>query len=334
MADDNVYCEACEELRKNSPNFVINGISDKECAYLQNDQGLNGKSNDCTDLNNINDCMIGSMADEAAISDTCGWRDYMQCKLAPNLWMTFKAIICAICGIWSNVWDLWTHVEKLECVVGYMGDGASFEIGEEETSGSYIVAGKGISFMTSGTGDRETDVTATYIAGGLMIINGTLRFNGEDFEDSGECWNFDNGSEIRQSKDRKGNSLWNNTSGTMAHMVTYGELLYEIRINLEEHPEIDEVFPGIGAPTGYGGYQVNYTRFTEGQYAAGQHGRCDTSTGEPTQDGFSRGHLVPEGWLYIQARMINISYLHANNGRYSPRGLMGIRLNEENIPCG
>ena len=329
---DTVYCEACETLRLQDPNLIANGFSDENCANMSQDKGLTGINNDCTDLGTMNDCLVGSMGAEAEISGMCGWQDYMK-KLIPNLWTFNKAIICAICGIWDNIWELWYNVNRLWCIVNHMGDGVSLEIGEEESAKSYVVAGKGISFLGRGTGDRENDIRVRYIGGGLLIVDGTLTFNKDDFDDTDYCWNFDNGTQIRRTKSRKGNSLWNNTSGTLSHMVTYGELLYEVRINLAYYPEIDKIFPGIGAPTGYGGYQVNYTVFTAGQYAAGQHGRCDTKTGVPTQSGFDGGHLVPDGWLYIQARMINISYLHAVDGRYSPRGLMGIRFNEDEIIC-
>lgn len=100
----NYSCDACEELRQTSTNFVVNGITDTECASLANDTGLSPSSgnNDCTDLNNINDCLVGNMEEEVEAYDVCDWKEFMK-KFIPNLWTTLKAIICAICGIWEYI---------------------------------------------------------------------------------------------------------------------------------------------------------------------------------------------------------------------------------------
>lgn len=99
-----ISCEACEEIRQNDPSFVVNGLGDTECASLQNNTGLNPSSgnDDCEDLNNLNDCLVGNMAAEVDAYDVCDWKTFMK-KFIPNVWTTLKAIICAICGLWKKV---------------------------------------------------------------------------------------------------------------------------------------------------------------------------------------------------------------------------------------
>lgn len=102
-----VNCSACDSLREDAPNFVVNGLGTTECNSLKNDTGLNPSSgnNDCTDLENMNDCLIGNMESEIELYDVCDWKDYMR-KFVQNAWTMFKGINCAICGLWANVTSL------------------------------------------------------------------------------------------------------------------------------------------------------------------------------------------------------------------------------------
>lgn len=107
----NISCEACEEIRQTDPNLIVNGFTDTECNSLKNDTGLSPSSgnNDCEDLNNLNDCLVGNGATEVEAYDVCDWKEFMK-KFIPNVWTTFKAIICAICGLWTNIKNLWAKV--------------------------------------------------------------------------------------------------------------------------------------------------------------------------------------------------------------------------------
>lgn len=100
----NTNCSACDELRQIDPNLIVNGLGDTECASLQNNTGLvpSSGNDDCEDLNNLNDCLVGNMASEVDAYDVCDWKTFMK-KFIPNVWTTFKAIICAICGLWTKV---------------------------------------------------------------------------------------------------------------------------------------------------------------------------------------------------------------------------------------
>lgn len=327
MADIN-YCEACETLKEVDANLVVNGFTDENCANLQANTGLAGDSDDCTDLNTMNDCLIGSQVDEAEITDVCDWRGYMG-GFVQNVWTMFKALICTICGLWDKVAEISERVtvienqtDRSECIIDYISQGIEFEIGEEETDDSYVVAGKGVSFLSAGGGARESEVSLTYIAGGLMQIVGSLRFFDSDFTDEDVCYNYDlGGANPRHTTSRKGNSVWNNTTGETVPMPGGGELLFEIRLKKSAYPQIKDLFAGSAFPTGGGAYHVNVTYFDEGENAFGQSGNSDTK------------HTVPDGWVYIQARMVSINYLHANGSRYSPRGYMGIRFDNDEIEC-
>lgn len=341
MADNNdIYCEACDELRQNVPDMVANGWDEQYCETMREDKGLgyDASHNDCEDLNTMNDCLIGSMDDEAQVTDMCDWRDYMS-KFVKNLWTFNAAVICAICGIWEQIWLLWEQVRllweqvhRLWCVLDYHSYGEELVISEDDTGESYIVAGKGVSFMAVGQSGAASQVAFEYIAGGLVQVHGSLAFHQNDFTDEGQCWNYDlQGVDPRQSIQRKGNSYWQNTTGTTVNLRS--ELLYEIRISLDQYPKIKKIFNGIGSPTGAGAYQVNLIALEAGKYIHGQHGLCDPATGDPIRSGDDRGHLVPNGWIYVQARMTNVSYLQADGNKYSPRGFMGIQFDSDEIIC-
>lgn len=119
MADIN--CEACETLRQEVPQLICNGFDDDMCTSLQNDTGLEPQNghNDCTDLNNLNDCLVGNEEAEVDLYEVCDWKPFMK-QFIPNLWTVLKAIICAICGIWTNIHNLWNKINelinKIDCV--------------------------------------------------------------------------------------------------------------------------------------------------------------------------------------------------------------------------
>lgn len=108
-----VYCEACQTLRENVPELVTSGFTDEMVTSLKNDTGLKPSvgNNDCTDLNNLNDCLIGNMPAELQKFDVCDWKEFME-QYASNDWTNNKAIISAICGIWEQIWAIWACLNK------------------------------------------------------------------------------------------------------------------------------------------------------------------------------------------------------------------------------
>lgn len=110
----NTNCEACETLRHLDPDMVVNGFDSENCTSLQNDTGLVATSgnDDATDLNTMNDCLIGNMETEVDKYDTCNWKDFMK-KYLPNLWTMLAAIICALQGLWTNVHEIWEDLARV-----------------------------------------------------------------------------------------------------------------------------------------------------------------------------------------------------------------------------
>lgn len=336
----NISCSACEDIRQTDPNLIVNGFSDTECASLGNDTGLvpSSGNNDCTDLKNLNDCLIGNSATEIDAYDVCDWKAFMK-KYIPNVWTVVEAIICAICGIWTNVHNLWDKITeilaaitKINCILNNMNQGISFEIGESPTDGSYVVAGKGVSYLeaSSSSAGYSADLHMDYIAGGIIIGSGSCNFHTSNFTDRASCINFDNGSVERSSQNRLGNPLWGEDNSRPA---AAGELIYEIRIKKSQYPQIGALFNGNGQMGNGGAYLVSAITFTEGLYAYGQHGNCNVQTGEASRSGYDDGHLVPSGWVYVQIRMQYLIAGLTDGSQYSPRYIMGMRPNLAQFDC-
>lgn len=97
-------CSACSELREDAPGLIVNGLSDTMITSLENNTGLvpSAGNDDCTDLNNMADCLVGNMESEVDSYDVCDWKEFIK-KFIPNVWTTLKGMIAAICGLWTRV---------------------------------------------------------------------------------------------------------------------------------------------------------------------------------------------------------------------------------------
>lgn len=111
-----IDCSACSDLQDLSPSFVANGVTTSICTSLKNDTGLNPNlavlHTDCEDLDTVNDCLVGRMAEDIEKYDVCDWKKYMR-NFVPNVWQTIKAGICSLCGIWENIHTIWCWLENL-----------------------------------------------------------------------------------------------------------------------------------------------------------------------------------------------------------------------------
>lgn len=339
-------CGACNELKENASEFYANGVTTDVCTSLQNNTGLNpaNGNDDCTDLDTANDCLIGNLEDEVEAYDICDWKGMFK-KLARNIYNIFAAVNCILCGIWKKLKEheqrLDKHekwLEKHDCLFDTAFKGARFSAGEEMVEGkSYVVAGKGVSFfLPSGDSANTADVTLNYIAGGLGLVTGSCYFFKNSFTDKKATYNYDDdGVAPSLSKPRSGNSVWFGTGKT----ATGGELVYEMRINLKQYPQIAGVYDGFGHEGNSGAYHVNYLAFGQSstssrKYAYGQHGACNDQTGEAWTDGYSKGHMVPDGWVYLQCRISYIIEGETQEGyQRTPHGMVGIRTNIEGTKC-
>lgn len=113
-----VSCTACQELREDAPDFVINGVTEAVCESLHDDTGLDADNgnNDETDLHTANDCLIGRMEQEINYYDICDWKKFMKQYITSDYEVN-KAIICALGGLWSAVHEL---IEALGGGGGYI----------------------------------------------------------------------------------------------------------------------------------------------------------------------------------------------------------------------
>ena len=299
------YCGACTELKEYAPSFTVNGVTDAVAKSLRNNTGLvkSNKHNNCEDLNDVNDCLIGRMAQEVDAYDVCDWKQFMK-KFTGNLYETLKAMIMSECGLWCNL--------------DAMMNGFSFKLGETTQTGtSHLVAGKGVSYLTRGQGEYESDAHIVYIGGAMMMAYGNLEFYTVDFTDA-------------DGTQREGNTVW----GTAGETAVGNELILEYRIKMSEYPQIKTFHRGFGEFVNRGNNSVFVHVFTGGEYAYGQHGGCDLGTGEPLREGNDSGHLVPDGWNYIQLRANYIQTpVPGEHQGSTPRCIFGIRLNQEGITC-
>jgi len=107
------YCEACEALMKYAPNFVVSGITDKECKSLGENKGLNPDlpvlHKNCEDIGDIIDCLIAKQGDMLKAFDICEIKDYLK-DHNDNLYQVLKALKCSDCGQWSEIEDIRTSI--------------------------------------------------------------------------------------------------------------------------------------------------------------------------------------------------------------------------------
>ena len=170
----NLNCKACEDLRNEVPELVAQGFDNNMCASLANDTGLKASSgnNDCTDLDTMNDCLVGNMETEIDRYDTCDWKSFTK-KLIDNLWTTLKGIVCAICGLWTNVHSLWTTIRSLclkksgNKITLYSNLGDHCSVTDADTTYTLTKSGDTITLTGSdGTTQSVNDADTTY---GLSI---------------------------------------------------------------------------------------------------------------------------------------------------------------------
>lgn len=111
-------CEACNDLINNSADFASNGVTTAVCNSLKNDTGFSTSNNhnDCTDLGLANDCLIGNLDEELDAYEVCNIKDFLHIYVQ-NSYQVIKAMICAICGIWTNIHQLWDEVNALKARV-------------------------------------------------------------------------------------------------------------------------------------------------------------------------------------------------------------------------
>lgn len=121
----NINCDSCADLREYAPEFVQNGVTSRVSTSLKNNTGFNPSLSvlheNCEDLNDANDCLIGRLPQELAGYDVCEWKEFMS-KLLPNQYEMLKALIASDCGQWDKLDPL---CESIDNILGLIqGDAA------------------------------------------------------------------------------------------------------------------------------------------------------------------------------------------------------------------
>lgn len=101
-----INCTACDELTNHAPLFAGHGITDYECYSLMANTGLNSDAvvlhSNAEDLHDMNDCLIGRLAQELLNRNVCDWKPFMK-SFIQNLHAMEKAIICDSAGVWIRL---------------------------------------------------------------------------------------------------------------------------------------------------------------------------------------------------------------------------------------
>jgi len=103
------FCEACQWLRENAADFVVNGVNEQICNHLAEDRGIDlnntARQQNATDLQTLIDCLIGMHKDQLRGVDLCAIKDWLD-RMMKNLWLLKTAWACNERGQWNNIWDI------------------------------------------------------------------------------------------------------------------------------------------------------------------------------------------------------------------------------------
>lgn len=106
-------CSACDSLKATSSNFIQKGVTDTICANLKANQGFENKGhNNCTDMHDMNDCLLGGLLEKIDTYDVCDTKEAIR-DLEKNLISIIDVMICSDCGQWKEIEKLWAEIQKL-----------------------------------------------------------------------------------------------------------------------------------------------------------------------------------------------------------------------------
>lgn len=287
-------CSACNDLRENAADFLVNGVTDTACTSLKNDTGFNPSSDttDCDDLNDANDCLIGNMTDEIEAYDICDWKTFMK-KYIPNTYNVIKSIICAVCGLWSNVHSIWNSVKKLECQMNFAFKGVSKTYTRDD-----FIAGLGVSLESDATVTAAPTLRIrgnTVHAQGSLTIKTTGTVSGTNMA---HYWGrlglrqIDGGDNPRM--DITGTNATPDTAGVI-NTADGNYRLAILPIKKSDIPTVGRIRTGVGMFNNAGCGLVTLTCRDEGEVYPGYWG-YDTAG----------GGTVPSGYYYVVIAVSNV----------------------------
>lgn len=189
-------CKTCEDLQQHSPDFVANGVTDEMCANLEANQGLMNKGrNNCTDLHNANDCLIGGIAEKATSYNPCDPNKMIE-DLAKNTMHVIDMLICSDCGQWNEIKKIWDEIQKIWDAIEELQNGMSDQnaninkmlnavekiLQNLKNSGAWTVPESGSIWDGSMTADRNIATGNINVFGGTPDGSTFIRTNNTSTE--------------------------------------------------------------------------------------------------------------------------------------------------------
>lgn len=189
-------CKTCEDLQQHSPDFVANGVTDEMCANLEANQGLMNKGrNNCTDLHNANDCLIGGIAEKATSYNPCDPNKMIE-DLAKNTMHVIDMLICSDCGQWNEIKKIWDEIQKIWKAIEELQNGMSDQnaninkmlnavekiLQNLKNSGAWTVPESGSIWDGSMTADRNIATGNINVFGGTPDGSTFIRTNNTSTE--------------------------------------------------------------------------------------------------------------------------------------------------------
>lgn len=189
-------CKTCEDLQQHSPDFVANGVTDEMCSNLESNTGLMNKGREnCTDLHNANDCLIGGIAEKATSYNPCDPNKMIE-DLAKNTMHVIDMLICSDCGQWNEIKKIWDEIQKIWDAIEELQNGISDQnanmnkmlsavekiLQNLKNSGAWTVPESGSIWDGSMTADRNIATGNINVFGGTPDGSTFIRTNNTSTE--------------------------------------------------------------------------------------------------------------------------------------------------------
>lgn len=189
-------CKTCEDLQVYSPDFVLKGVTDQMCENLKANTGLMNKGREnCTDLHNANDCLIGGIAEKATSYNPCDPNKMIE-DLAKNTMHVIDMLICSDCGQWDEIKKIWDEIQKIWDAIEELQNGMSDQnaninkmlsavekiLKNLKNSGAWTVPESGSIWDGSMTADRNIATGNINVFGGTPDGSTFIRTNNTSTE--------------------------------------------------------------------------------------------------------------------------------------------------------
>ena len=169
---------------------TISLLAAKDNTGLMN----NGREN-CTDLHNANDCLIGGIAEKATSYNPCDPNKMIE-DLAKNTMHVIDMLICSDCGQWNEIKKIWDEIQKIWDAIEELQNGMSDQnaninkmlsavekiLQNLKNSGAWTVPESGSIWDGSMTADRNIATGNINVFGGTPDGSTFIRTNNTSTE--------------------------------------------------------------------------------------------------------------------------------------------------------